>query len=93
MCRATWEVRGDMITKTETATTTANVIQREAWLPMISVIQHNCAKRYKGTIAAVETGVECRADIVWLITHHERKEELESAIQHTKSEKETVFGR
>jgi hypothetical protein len=33
---------------------------------MIRVIQHNCARSYEWTIAALETGVERRADIVCL---------------------------
>jgi hypothetical protein len=33
---------------------------------MIRVIQHNCARSYEWTIAALETGVECRADVVCL---------------------------
>jgi hypothetical protein len=33
---------------------------------MIRVIQHNCARSYKWTIAALETGVERRADVVCL---------------------------
>jgi len=33
---------------------------------MISVIQHNCARSSKWTIAALETGVERRADVVCL---------------------------
>jgi hypothetical protein len=33
---------------------------------MIRVIQHKCARSYKWTIAALETGVERRADVVCL---------------------------
>jgi len=33
---------------------------------MIRVIQHNCARSYEWTIAALETGVERRADVVCL---------------------------
>jgi len=33
---------------------------------MIRVIQHYCARSYEWTIAALETGVERRADVVWL---------------------------
>ena len=33
---------------------------------MIEVIQHNCARSYEWTIAALGTGVECRADVVCL---------------------------
>jgi len=33
---------------------------------MIRVIQHNCARSYEWTIAALETGVEGRADVVCL---------------------------
>jgi len=33
---------------------------------MISVIQHNCARSYEWTIAALETGVKRRADVVCL---------------------------
>jgi len=33
---------------------------------MIRVIQHNCARSYKWTIAVLEPGVERRADIVCL---------------------------
>ena len=33
---------------------------------MIGVIHHNCTRSYKWTIAALETGVECRVDVVCL---------------------------
>jgi len=33
---------------------------------MIRVIQHNCARSYEWTIAALETGVERRADVLFL---------------------------
>jgi hypothetical protein len=33
---------------------------------MIRVIQHNCARSYEWTIAALETVVERRADVVCL---------------------------
>jgi endonuclease/exonuclease/phosphatase family metal-dependent hydrolase len=33
---------------------------------MIRAIQHNCARSYEGTIAALETGVERRVDVVCL---------------------------
>jgi len=33
---------------------------------MIRVIQHMCARSYEWTIAALETGVECRVDVVCL---------------------------
>jgi len=33
---------------------------------MIRVIQHNCTRTYEWTFAALETGVELRADIVCL---------------------------
>jgi len=33
---------------------------------MNRVIQQNCARSYEWTIAALETGVECRADVVCL---------------------------
>jgi len=41
-------------------------LEREPGLPMIRVIQHNCARSYEWTIAALETGVERRADVVCL---------------------------
>jgi len=40
--------------------------KREPWLPMIRVIQYNCARSYKWTIAALEMGVARRADVVCL---------------------------
>jgi hypothetical protein len=30
---------------------------------MIRVIQHNCGSSYEWTIAALETGVECRVEV------------------------------
>ena len=33
---------------------------------MIRVIQYNCGITYEWTIVALETGVECRADVVCL---------------------------
>jgi len=38
-------------------------LKRERYLPMIWLIQHNCAGSYKWTIEALETGVKCRADV------------------------------
>jgi len=33
---------------------------------MIRVIQHNCARSYEWTFAALETGLECSADVLCL---------------------------
>jgi hypothetical protein len=33
---------------------------------MINAIQHNCARSYEWTIEALETGVERKADVVYL---------------------------
>jgi hypothetical protein len=41
-------------------------LKREPRLLMIKAIQHNCARSYKWTIAALETGVERKADVVCL---------------------------
>jgi len=42
-------------------------LKREPWLPMIRVIQQNCARSYEWNIGALETGVKCRADIACLL--------------------------
>jgi hypothetical protein len=48
---------------------------------MIRVMQHNCARSYEWTIAALETGVERRADLVWL--HEPLAEGEEIGISHS----------
>jgi len=40
--------------------------KREPCLPIFRVIKHNCARSYEWTIAALETGVKGRADVVCL---------------------------
>jgi hypothetical protein len=41
-------------------------MKRELGLPMIGAVQHNCARSYEKTFAALETGVEPRVYIVYL---------------------------
>ena len=48
---------------------------------MIRVIQHNCARSYKWTMAALETGVKCRADVVCL--HEPMREREGIGIRHS----------
>jgi len=47
---------------------------------MIRVIQHICAKLYEWTMAALETGVECRADVVCL--HEPARGRVNVGISH-----------
>jgi len=58
------------MSKIETATRTATDIEtqteRGALATNDRVIQHNCARSYEWTIAALETGVERRAEVVCL---------------------------
>jgi hypothetical protein len=60
---------------------------------MIRVIQHNCARSYEWTIAALETGVERRADVVCL--QEPPRERGGIGISHSAYEirKEKEFGR
>jgi hypothetical protein len=48
---------------------------------MIGVIQHNCARLYEWTIEALDTGVECRADVVCL--QEPPRERGEMGISHS----------
>ena len=48
---------------------------------MISVIQHNCARTYEWTIAALEMGVESRADVACL--EESTRETGEIGISHS----------
>jgi len=48
---------------------------------MFRVIQHNCARSYKWTVAALETGVKRRADIVCF--HEPLRERGEIGISHS----------
>jgi len=48
---------------------------------MIRVIQHNCARSYEWTIAALETGVERRVDLVCL--QEPRREREDIGISHS----------
>jgi len=48
---------------------------------MIRVIQHNCARSYEYTIAALETGVERGPDLVCL--QEPRRERGETGISHS----------
>jgi hypothetical protein len=51
---------------------------------MIRVIQHNCARSYTWTIAALEMGVERRADVVCL--QEPPRERGEIGISHSASD-------
>jgi len=50
---------------------------------MIRVIQHNCARSYKWTIVALETGVERRADVVCLQEPPRERERGGVGISHS----------
>jgi hypothetical protein len=39
-------------------------LKLDPWLPIMNTFQHNCARWYEWTIAPLETGVECTADVV-----------------------------
>jgi hypothetical protein len=59
---------------------------------MIRGIQHNCARSYTWTMAALETGVNQKADLVLCRSRRGRKGESESVTQRMKLENQRQFG-